>query len=85
MSNRGPREYVPGWPSDSPSYPTLIDLDHAWRRFGWIPRVSSLPTPSAHFRGRMLVLEGAAGVADTLRCCLKAVAGTYSWIVVATG
>lgn len=85
MSNRGPREYVPGWPPESPTNPTLIDLDHAWRKHGWIPRTSSLPTASAHYRGRMLILEGGGGVADTLRCCLKAAGGTYSWVIVATG
>lgn len=85
MSSRGPREYVPTWPPESPANPERIDLDHAHTKRGWIPRTTTLPTASAHFRGRMLVLEGGPGVADTLRCCLKAVGGTYAWITVATG
>lgn len=45
--------------------------------------VTSLPTPSATHRGRMLRVEGGTGVADALYVCQKDAAGTYSWAQIA--
>lgn len=41
--------------------------------------VAALPTASAAYRGQMLRLEGAAGVADGLYVCMKDAANAYAW------
>jgi hypothetical protein len=46
---------------------------------------AALPTCDATTRNTIGVIEGGAGVTDTVYICLKAVADTYSWIVLATG
>lgn len=43
------------------------------------------PAASSTYRGHLLYTEGAGGVADTLKMCLKSAADTYSWVVIATG
>lgn len=43
------------------------------------------PAASADLRGAVFVVQGGAGVADTLEVCLKSTAGTYSWKTLATG
>jgi len=45
----------------------------------------TLPTASADYRGKMIRVEGGAGVADKLYICMKTAADTYSWIQVASG
>jgi len=45
----------------------------------------SLPTASASYRGKMIRVEGGAGVADKLYICLKSAVDTYSWVQVASG
>ena len=45
----------------------------------------SLPTASATYRGVMAYQSGGAGVADTIVCCMKNSADTYTWKTVATG
>ena len=45
----------------------------------------ALPTAAAALRGALFVVQGAAGVADTLQVCLKSAADTYSWKVITTG
>jgi len=45
----------------------------------------SLPAPSATYRGRMIRVEGASGVADKLYICMKNTDDSYSWIEVASG
>jgi len=44
-----------------------------------------LPTPSADYRGKMIMIEGGSGVADKLYICLKSSLDTYSWVVIASG
>lgn len=44
-----------------------------------------LPTPSAAYRGKMIRVEGGAGVADSLYMCMKSAADTYSWVLIASG
>jgi len=45
----------------------------------------SLPTPGADYRGKVIRVEGASGVADVLYCCMKKTDNSYAWIQVATG
>lgn len=45
----------------------------------------TLPTPDASYRGKLIRVEGGAGVADLLYCCMKSAADTYSWVQVASG
>ena len=45
----------------------------------------TLPTPDASYRGKMIRVEGGAGVADKLYMCMKSAADTYSWVQIATG
>ncbi len=48
--------------------------------------VTSTPDPVAALRGRMLLVDGGAGVADQVQACLEtATDGVYDWIVVADG
>ena len=46
---------------------------------------TSLPTASVDYRGCMVRVEGGTGVADKLYMCMKAAAGTYSWVQIASG
>ncbi|HEV3050773.1 MAG TPA: hypothetical protein VGX50_10705, partial [Longimicrobium sp.] len=41
--------------------------------------VAALPTASAQYRGRIIRVEGASGVADALYICEKNVANAYAW------
>jgi hypothetical protein len=41
--------------------------------------VGSLPTPAVGLRGQFAVVTGGAGVADTLRVCLKGADDLYTW------
>ena len=45
----------------------------------------SVPSGSESLRGALFIERGGGGSADKLRCCLKSAAGTYSFVVVATG
>jgi len=47
--------------------------------------VDALPDPEASQRGRVVLLLGGDGVADTLQICLKSSSDTYSWKVLQTG
>ncbi len=38
-----------------------------------------LPTAAEEYRGRLLVLDGGAGVADKAYICLKQADGTFAW------
>jgi hypothetical protein len=44
-----------------------------------------LPTCNAGLRGDLWVVQGASGVTDAFKVCLKAAANSYSWIQVTTG
>jgi len=46
---------------------------------GFMLGVSALPTATSQHRGRMIVLEGAAGVIDKLYWCRKTAGDTYEW------
>lgn len=46
---------------------------------GFMLGVSALPTATIQHRGRMIVLEGAAGVIDKLYWCRKTAGDTYEW------
>ena len=50
-----------------------------------IGTTGALPTAVAALRGALFLVQGAAGVADTLQVCLKSAADTYSWKVITTG
>lgn len=43
------------------------------------------PTCDATHRGTLYVEQGGGGVTDTFYACLKAAAGTYSWVSIVTG
>jgi len=43
------------------------------------------PTAGSAYRGMLFVVQGGGGVTDTLEVCLKAAAGTYSWVTIVTG
>lgn len=45
----------------------------------------SLPTASESYRGKILRVEGGAGVADKLYMCMKKADDTYAWVQVASG
>jgi hypothetical protein len=45
----------------------------------------ALPTADASYRGKMIRVEGGAGVPDKLYMCMKSAADTYSWVQVAMG
>jgi hypothetical protein len=40
---------------------------------------------NASNRGKLRMVQGGAGVADLLYCCMKSILDTYSWVLVATG
>ena len=84
---RRPGEFVPGQePTGLLSVSNReAELSYLAKRKGRFPSVETLPPADAGRRGDALVVLGGAGVADTLHICLKAVAGTYSWKLVATG
>jgi hypothetical protein len=46
---------------------------------GIILAVDDLPAASAAYRGRVAILEGAAGVADEVHVCVKDAADAYAW------
>lgn len=45
----------------------------------------TLPTADASYRGKMIRVEGGAGVADKLYMCMKSASDTYSWVQIASG
>jgi len=45
----------------------------------------TLPTASADYRGKMIRVEGGAGMADTLYLCMKKTDDTYAWIQITSG
>lgn len=89
-------EYVQavGWVgSFNPSSGNAFDLGSSslvWKDL-WLGsylrtgKVSSLPSPSVSHRGKIVRVEGASGVADTLYCCMKKADDSYEWVQVATG
>jgi len=48
-------------------------------------KVASLPTADSSYRGKMIRVEGGAGVADKLYCCMKKADNSYEWVQVASG
>jgi hypothetical protein len=50
---------------------------------GYLVVFPTLPTPSATNRGRMAIIYGGEGAADTVKACLKQADGSYAWVVVA--
>lgn len=42
-------------------------------------KVTALPTAGVDYRGQIFILDGGAGVADTVKICIKEEAGTYAW------
>ena len=50
-----------------------------------IATTASRPTAAVGVRGMLWVVQGGAGVADTLQVCLKSSGDTYSWKTVSTG
>lgn len=50
-----------------------------------VPNRAALPAAGEQWRGKIVLIEGAAGVADVVYCCLKAIDESYSWEVVASG
>jgi len=45
----------------------------------------ALPAASSTYRGKMIRVEGGAGVADKLYVCMKSASDAYSWAQVASG
>ncbi len=80
-----PQEFVTGDIRDFEGFMRALDRDQfaGPPLRGGIPRVmvrSALPVASVETRGRFCVILGGAGVADTVYCCLKSAANTYSWV-----
>lgn len=48
------------------------------------PTIAALPTATADYRYRTVIVAGAAGVADLIYVCLKTAADAYSWRLVTT-
>jgi len=48
-------------------------------------KVASLPTADSSYRGKIIRVEGGAGVADKLYVCMKSASDAYSWVQVASG
>lgn len=46
---------------------------------------SALPTAASTYRGIAVYQQGGAGVADTIKCCMKNAADAYTWTTIATG
>jgi len=53
-------------------------------RFG-IGNTAAAPTCDATQRNTLWIVNGGAGVTDTVSVCLKAAADTYSWVTITTG
>jgi hypothetical protein len=64
-----------------------LNPDISMTSFGGVIINTSISRPAAGvaYRGMLWVTQGAGGVTDTLSVCLKAVAGTYSWVTIVTG
>jgi len=60
-------------------------LDAFFTRYILTGKVTSLPTADATYRGKMIRVEGGAGVADKLYVCMKSASDAYSWVQVASG
>ncbi len=43
------------------------------------------PAAAVGLRGQLWVVQGGAGVTDTIQVCLKSAADTYAWIDIITG
>jgi len=54
---------------------TIVDGE-VWQMVG---QSTVLPPPSASYRGQIRLLEGSAGIADSLVCCKQAADGGYVW------
>jgi len=67
--------------------PRCGDVDFRDDKFLKIGKDSdgALPTASSTYRGKMIRVEGGAGVADKLYCCMKSASDVYSWVQVASG
>lgn len=79
---------VNGLTSANDSFFTQFDATGALlasQRYLQAGTVTALPTASSQYRGRMVRVEGAAGVADSLYVCMKSATDTYSWKPVVTG
>lgn len=50
-----------------------------------ISTITSQPSAAAAVRGMLWIIQGGAGVTDTLQVCLKSAADTYNWITIKTG
>lgn len=48
------------------------------------PTLAALPTASADYRYRTVVVTGGAGVADVVYVCRKTTADTYAWVDIST-
>lgn len=65
-----------------------FNADHSTSFIGGVTLATSSgtrPTCAVGIRGMMWVVQGGAGVTDTLEICMKAAANTYSWITITTG
>lgn len=67
---------------------SILDIAGKWVLYKGavcIQTPDSLPTAGVAYRGVMAYQSGAGGVADTVVCCMKSAADTYSWKTVITG
>lgn len=61
-------------------------MAHAVLSAALVPAVSALPTASAAYRSRQLVLQGnGSTTADIHYVCLLSATGTYSWKQLSAG
>lgn len=50
-----------------------------------VSTAGSQPSAAAAYRGMLFVVQGGGGSTDKLQVCLKAAAGTYSWVDIVNG
>jgi len=76
-----------GWDLGSPLHPVfpIRWRDFGLDRFAFLGKVDPLPGASETYRGAMVRVEGGAGVADKLYCCMKKADDTYAWVQIASG
>ena len=63
----------------------IEDLCYSLNNLQIIGSSDSPPTAAEIYRGRVWLVLGASGAADSLQICLKSAADTYSWKVITSG
>ena len=82
-------------PDSGASYAKDIAVDEAGRMIVHVNAVgvaldiqdtaADLPSPSVDYEGVMRYVQESGSTHATMRVCMRTVAGSYSWVTVATG